>query len=186
MSFSATTISRGVGTPARSRRRDVIFPDAGRELLQVEVDRILGAARCGDRRVPTDDCLPAGRLASELGALIPVKEAFQRGNSVGRHAARPLLIAADRRHLRDNRADPPIGRAKDKHVAPRITGALDADTAWIDCRQGFEKGDGAPPIRDLAPWIDIVTEGAVARPEIPVVMQEHHEPGLRKGPGEPL
>jgi hypothetical protein len=71
-------------------------------------------------------------------------------------------------------------------VAARIACAPNADAVWINFRQGFEKGDGSPPIGDLAPWIDIVTEGAVARPEIPVVMQEHHEPGLREGPGEPL
>src|SRR6476619_5123495 len=31
-----------------------------------------------------------------------------------------------------------------------------------------------------------MTEGAVARSEIPVVMQEHHDPVLSEGPAEPL
>ena len=81
--------------------------------------------------------LAAGRLAPKLGALILVEETFQRGDSVGRHTAQPLLIAADRRHLRDNGADAPVGRAKDKHVAARIAGAPDADAVGINFRQGF-------------------------------------------------
>jgi hypothetical protein len=82
--------------------------------LEIEGNGVLGPIGCRSRRILADDLLAARRLAPELGALILVEETFQRGDSVGRHAAQPLLIAADRRHLRDNGADA-------RSVAPRTS-----------------------------------------------------------------
>lgn len=87
---------------------------------------------------------------------------FQRGDSIGRHATQPLLIAADRRHLRDDGPDPAVGRGEDEHVATGLARAPDADPVRIDLGQGFEEGDGPSPVGDLAPGVDIVTDGAIA------------------------
>src|SRR5262249_19456634 len=109
-----------------------------------------------------------------------------RSQSVRRHPTQPLLIAANRWHLRDDGPDPAVGRGEDEHVAAGIAGAPDADPVRIDLGQGFEKRDGSPPVSDLAPRVDIVTDGAVASSEVPVIMHEHHEPGPCKGQSEAL
>jgi len=71
-------------------------------------------------------------------------------------------------------------------VPARVARAPNPDVVGINLRQKFEKGDSAPPIGDLAPWIDVVTDRAVARPEIPVVMQEHDESRFGDGASEAL
>jgi hypothetical protein len=41
-------------------------------------------------------------------------------------------------------------------VPARVARAPNPDAVGINFRQKFEKGDSAPPIGDLAPWIDVV------------------------------
>jgi hypothetical protein len=106
--------------------------------------------------------LAAGWLAAKLRPLIVIEEVFQRRDSIGRHAAQPLLIAADRRNLRDDGPDPAVGRGEDEHVATGIARAPDADPVRIDLGQGFEEGNGPSPVGDLVPGIDIVADGAIA------------------------
>src|SRR6266850_8005596 len=77
VSRRATTISRGVGEiretqcpgsymrAARVERMVTLFsPSAFRNGLQVEVDGVVSAVRCGNVRVRTDDGLPLGWFAA--------------------------------------------------------------------------------------------------------------------------
>ena len=71
-------------------------------------------------------------------------------------------------------------------MAAGVAGTPDADAVRIDLRKRLEKGNGPPPIGDLAPRVDIVTDGSVAGSKVPVVMQQDDETGFRKGSGEAL
>ena len=56
----------------------------------------------------------------------------------------------------------------------------------IDFGQRFQKGNGPPPIADLAPGIDVVANGSVARAEIAMVMDKCNEPRVGEGAAKPV
>jgi hypothetical protein len=59
-----------------------------------------------------------------------------------------------------------------------------SDLSCIDAR--FQERDRAPPIGDLAPGIDVVSNGSIARAEILVVVHEGNKTRLGEGAGEAL
>ena len=71
-------------------------------------------------------------------------------------------------------------------MAAGVTRAPNSDPRWIDFRLGFQKRDRPPPIRELAPGIDVLSNCTVARAEIPMVMDERDETGLSEVAGETL
>jgi hypothetical protein len=71
-------------------------------------------------------------------------------------------------------------------MVPGVAGAPNADPCCVDFRHRFQKRDRPPPIRNLAPRVDIVANGAIAGPKVSMVMHEHDQTGLGKGAGEAL
>ena len=106
-------------------------------------------------------------------------------NAFWRDATQTLLIAADRRHLRDDAGYPAIGGAENQRMAPGIAGAPQSDPLRIHLGPGFQIGDRATPIADLPPGIDVLTRFAAADAEAPVIVEQHHEAGIGEGLGEP-
>src|SRR5262249_2876227 len=103
-----------------------------------------------------------------------------------RYTAQPLFVAADRGHLRDDSPDPTVGRAEHQDMAAGVTRAPNSDPRCIDFGKRFQKRDRPPPIGDLAPGIDVVTNGSIALAEIAMVMDQRDEPRLGEGTGKTL
>jgi hypothetical protein len=91
-----------------------------------------------------------------------------------------LLVAADRRHLRDDATQSRIGGAEDDRVAARVAATPQADPLRVDLGPGLQKGDGASPVGDLLPWVDVLARLAVAGAEVAVVVKQHDEAVLRE------
>ena len=70
------------------------------------------------RAVRADDGLASRRFAARLCALIIGQRRLQRRNAFCRDATQPLLIAANRRHLRDNAGYPTISGAPNTSAWP--------------------------------------------------------------------
>ena len=71
-------------------------------------------------------------------------------------------------------------------MAASVTGTPNSDPRCIDFGLRFQKRDRPPPIGDLAPRINVVSNGPIARAEIAMVMDERNETGLGEGAGEAL
>jgi hypothetical protein len=153
--------------------------------LEEEVDSIACPIRCGNSAVRADDGLASRRFTARLCALIIGQRPLQRRNGFWRDATQSLLIAADRRHLRDNAGYPAIGGAKHQRMATSIAGAPQSNPLRIYLRPRFQIGDRATPVGDLSPGINILTRLAATAAETPVIVEEHHETGVGKSLGGP-
>ena len=80
----------------------------------------------------------------------------------------------------------PAGRAEHQHMAAGVARAPHADPRCIDFRLRFQKRDRPPPIGDLAPGIDVVSNGPIARAVIAMVMDKRDKTGLGECAGEAL
>jgi len=121
------------------------------------------------------------RLASKLGALVLVELMLKGRDGIGRYAAQSLLVHAD-----GGSPDPAVGCAEHQDMAAGVTGAPNSDPCCIDFGQRFQKRDRPSPIGDLAPGIDVVSNGPIARTEISMVMDERDETGLGESACEAL
>ncbi|GAA3352881.1 hypothetical protein GCM10017744_003760 [Streptomyces antimycoticus] len=65
-----------------------------------------------------------------------------------------------------------------------IAGAPQADPVGVDFGTRFQIGDGAPPVLDLPPGVDVLARGAVAGTEGAVVVDQSDETGLGERGGE--
>ena len=107
-------------------------------------------------------------------------------DGIGRYAAQSLLVPAYGGYLRDDSPDAAVGCAEHQDMAAGVTGAPNSDSRCIDFGQRFQKRDRPPPIGDLAPGIDVVSNGPIARTEISMVMDERDETGLGESACEAL
>src|SRR5260370_28068793 len=155
------------------------------ERLEVEVDGVLCPIRGWDSGVRTDDRLAPRGFTPRLCALVIVQPRLQRRNAFRRDSTQTLLIAANRRYLRDHAGYSAIGGAKNQRVATSIAGAPQSDPLRIYFGPGFQIGDCATPIGDLPPGINVLTRFATADAEGAVIMEQHHEAGVSEGLGEP-
>src|ERR1700688_266397 len=77
-----------------------------------------------------------------------------------RDSTQTLLIAANRRHLRDHAGYSAIGSPKNQRMATSIAGAPQSDPLRIYLGPGFQIGDCATPIGDLPPAITVLSRVA--------------------------
>jgi hypothetical protein len=68
----------------------------------------------------------------QLRAFVIVEPLLQRRPAIGGHAAKALLVAADRRDLCDCGLDSPIGGRQDDRVTAGIAGTPDPDPVGVD------------------------------------------------------
>ena len=133
----------------------------------------------------------------ELAALVVGEGRLQGGHQVGGDAPQALLVAADRGHLRDHRAQPPVGGPQHDRVAAGIAAAPQSDPVGVDGRLALQEGDRPAPVGDLHPRVDVEARRSVAGAEAAVVVHQDHESrgGERAGealqpvlfhPGEPV
>src|ERR1700722_17764732 len=155
------------------------------ERLEVEVDGVLCPIRGWDSGVLTDDRLAPRGFTPRLCALVIVQRRLQRRNAFWRDATQALLIAANRRHLRDHAGYSAIGGPKNQRMATSIAGAPQSDPLRIYLGPGFQIGDRATPIGDLPPGINVLSRFAATDAKGPVVVEQHHEAGVSEGLGEP-
>lgn len=71
-------------------------------------------------------------------------------------------------------------------MAAGIAGAPQADPIGVDLGPALQVGDGAAPVRDLPPGVDVLPGKAVAGAEVAVVVQQDGEARLGEGPREGL
>ena len=91
---------------------DIVFPSAFRNGLQVEVDGVLSAVRCGNVRVRTDDGLPLGWFAAlppssqyRMSARRPALRRQRRNGWRGTAPRRHFRVEQRRRHRPEQIAD---------------------------------------------------------------------------------
>ena len=111
---------------------------------------------------------------------------LEGGHLVGRNASQALLVSADGGHLCYDRAQPSVGGAQDDRVAAGITAAPQADPVRVYEGEALQEGDGAAPVGDLHPRVDVVARRALAGPEAAVVVYHHNETRVSEHSGESL
>jgi hypothetical protein len=65
-------------------------------------------------------------------------------------------------------------------VAARVARAPEADPLRVDGVVRLEEADGAPPVGDLAPRVDVLARQPVAGAEAAVVVQQDDEAAFAK------
>ena len=166
---------------ARRAHRHVVFPGAGRH-----------AAADRNRWRPS-----RGRRPGSLGSALTI--AWRRGGSPRncarsssanissiaatfsggmrrRPCSKPLMVGT----WATTQLQAALGRAQHDRVAAGIARAPEADALGVDDVEAFEVADGAPPIGDLTPRIDVLARQALAGAEAAVVVQQHDEARLGK------
>jgi hypothetical protein len=113
-----------------------------------------------------------------LRAFVIVEPLLQRRPAIGGHAAKALLVAADRRDLCDCGLDSPIGGRQDDRVTAGIAGTPDPDPVGVDVVKVLQERDCSSPVRDLLPGVDVSPWLAAAETKSTVVVDQNDEPRL--------
>jgi hypothetical protein len=100
--------------------------------------------------------------------------------------AKPRVVAVDRRDLCNDRFQASVVRTEDDGVTACEACPPEADALLVQFWPVLEVGDGAPPVVELLPRIDVLPRFSAAIGKAAMVVQQHDEPRFGERFGECL